>query len=114
MTAWHDTGPTTSLTGWGLAAGLLLAAPGHAQDRSGLAAPERLTADGQVIDHGQHIGHTGPLLADLDRDGLVDLLVGSFRGHVELFRNEGRPDAPRFTSKGLLEAGGATLKIHNW
>jgi hypothetical protein len=93
---------------------VLLAAAGHAQTGKDLAAPERLTADGKAIDHGQYIGHTGPLLADYDGDGLTDLLVGSFRGHVELFKNTGTRTAPKFTSQGLLEAAGAPLKIHNW
>lgn len=98
----------------GLATSALLAAAGHAQTSKDLAAPERLTADGKVIDHGQYIGHTGPLLVDVDRDGLVDLLVGSFRGHAELFANTGTRKNPEFTSKGLLPAGGEPLLIHNW
>ena len=39
-----------------------------------------------------------PALADLDRDGLTDLLIGEFRGRIQYYRNVGTPGAPRFDS----------------
>jgi hypothetical protein len=41
-------------------------------------------------------GDAGPLLADWDRDGKRDLLVGAGDGSVWLYRNEGEDSAPRF------------------
>ena len=37
-----------------------------------------------------------PALADLDRDGLTDLLIGEFRGRIQYYRNVGTQGAPRF------------------
>ncbi len=48
-----------------------------------------------------------PTLADLDRDGLTDLLVGGFDGRVRFYRNLGTAGAPRFdpsfTTAGNVE-----------
>ncbi|MEM9996931.1 MAG: FG-GAP-like repeat-containing protein, partial [Bacteroidota bacterium] len=47
------------------------------------------------IDRGSN---TVPALADLDGDGDLDLVVGESSGELNLFRNEGTPQAPRFVS----------------
>ncbi|WP_420459628.1 T9SS type A sorting domain-containing protein [Neolewinella sp.] len=48
-----------------------------------------------------------PALADLDRDGLTDLLVGGFDGRIRFYRNLGTTGAPRFdpsfTTPGNVE-----------
>ena len=79
-----------------------------------LADPIRLEADGCPIDSGEYVAHSGPLLYDFDGDGLDDLLVGNFKGHVQLFRNVGERRAPVYTADGLLEAEGEIVKIKNW
>jgi hypothetical protein len=43
-----------------------------------------------------HGFHKAPALGDLDGDGLVDMLLGTFGDEVHYFRNRGTPDAPRF------------------
>ncbi len=43
-------------------------------------------------------GDVGPVLADWDRDGKRDLLVGAGDGSVWLYRNEGEDSAPRFAA----------------
>lgn len=90
---------------------LAAAAVGQADD---LAEPVRLKAGSEYIDTGEHVAHSGPLLCDYDGDGLQDLLVGNFRGHIQVYRNAGTDEQPVLESKGLLEAGGGVLKIHNW
>jgi hypothetical protein len=52
-----------------------------------------LEADGAPI---KVPGDSGPVAADWDGDGLVDLIVGSGDGSVHFFRNEGAPKAPRY------------------
>ena len=80
----------------------------------GLEKPVRLHADGELIDTGKDIGYAGPLMRDHDGDGKPDLLVSSFRGNIRFFRNFGTRAQPKFTSKGLLQAAGEDIRIHNW
>ncbi|MEO0741011.1 MAG: FG-GAP-like repeat-containing protein [Bacteroidota bacterium] len=47
------------------------------------------------IDRGSN---TVPALADLDDDGDLDLVVGESSGELNLFRNEGTPESPRFVA----------------
>jgi len=76
--------------------------------------PVRLKADGQFIDTGEHIAHAGPLVTDLDADGKPDLLVGNFRGHIQVYLNKGSRQQPEYVSRGLLKAGAEAAKIPNW
>ena len=77
-------------------------------------SPVRLKAGSDFIDTGKNIGHAGPLVTDLNADGKPDLLVGNFRGHFQVYMNEGTRAEPSYVDKGLLEAGGETAKIPNW
>ena len=102
------------------AAGLLAAAgaraPSQTQQSSvdELSPPVRLEADGVAIDSAKHNGHSGPLLADLDGDGKAELLVGTFKGFLQLYANTGSATEPRFASRGLLQAGGKDAFVKNW
>ncbi|MBS1713837.1 MAG: FG-GAP repeat protein [Armatimonadetes bacterium] len=73
----------------------------------GLADPVRVLADGTPIDT-EH-GHAAPCLADLDRDGKPDLLVGQFEGgKLKVYRNTGTAAAPVFGKPQWFQAGGTT------
>ena len=50
-----------------------------------------------------------PHLADLDRDGLIDLLVGGFDGRIRFYRNVGSATQPLFS--GSTEAPGNSLQL---
>jgi hypothetical protein len=76
--------------------------------------PVRLKAGEELIDTAAHVGHAGPLVVDLDENGLPDLLVGNFRGHFQVYMNTGNRAAPEYADKGLLEAGGKTAEVPNW
>jgi hypothetical protein len=68
----------------------------HGQD---LAKPVRLQASGQPIDIGG-VGHSAPYLADIDGDGKLHLLVGTFsEGQLRIYRNIGSNRAPKFDAK---------------
>lgn len=68
-----------------------------------LAAPFAVEARGGVIDVAG--GNSAPWLADLDGDGLAELLVGQFEdGCVRVYRNVGARGRPRFDGFELLRA----------
>ncbi|MBI5362683.1 MAG: hypothetical protein HZA53_05855 [Planctomycetes bacterium] len=76
--------------------------------------PIALEAAGEPIDVTKFRGYAGPALYDLDRDGRLDLFVGSFAGKVLHFRNVGDARAPAFAPGELLRADGADLALSNW
>jgi hypothetical protein len=101
-------------TAWiGLAA-LVLVASATAQGSNELEQPFRLKAGAEWIDTGAYIAHAGPLFADYDGDGLEDLLVGNFKGHIQLYKNTGKRGAPVLEDHGLMKTGGEPIRIHNW
>jgi len=77
-----------------------------------LDPPVRLEADGKPID--VLGGHAAPALADVDGDGVRDLLVGQFLGEgrnafqapMRVHRNEGTEKAPRLAAFRTLDGGG--------
>jgi hypothetical protein len=79
-----------------------------------LEKPIRLKAGEAWIDTGAHIAHAGPLVIDIDGDGKHDLLVGNFRGHIQVYGNTGTNSGPVLEDRGLLQADGKDIRIHNW
>jgi hypothetical protein len=79
-----------------------------------LAPPVLLQADGAPISTGPYNGHSGPLVADYDGDGKQDLLVGNYKGFIQLYGNVGSKTEPKFESKGLLQAQGKDFYVKNW
>ncbi len=73
--------------------------------------PIRLTAADGVIDSGQAWGHCGPWVADVDGDGIRDLVVGDFSGLFRFYRNEGTNPKPRYAKAVNLQAGGVDAKV---
>ncbi len=70
-----------------------------------LALPVRLKAGGDFID--TEVGHAAPFIADIDRDGLRDLLVGQFgEGKLKVCRNVGTNEQPEYESPTFFQAGG--------
>ena len=62
-----------------------------------LAAPVRLEAEGQPID--TEVGHAAPFVADIDGDGVRDLLVGQFGGGaLWIYRNTGTNAEPKLAA----------------
>jgi len=66
----------------------------HAQE---FEEPYRIFADGKAID--TDVGHAAPLVADIDDDGLNDLLVGQFGdGILTIYRNTGSNSQPKYSA----------------
>jgi hypothetical protein len=61
-----------------------------------------LSAGGERINVGH--GDAGPILADWDNDGLLDLIVGAGDGSVTLYRNKGTKIEPKLDKGQLLIA----------
>ncbi|MBN2021930.1 MAG: Ig-like domain-containing protein [Pirellulales bacterium] len=97
------------------------------------AAPVFEAAGVALLDSGQPVSVPGggclgafPRVADWDRDGRQDLLVGRADGMIELFTNVGASAQPRFVSAGMVQVGSpgakaaldvgsrATLDVVDW
>ena len=73
--------------------------------------PVRLEADGKIIDTGDRLGHSGPTMADVDGDGIPDLVVGDFSGQFRVYCNLARTGPPRLGPMSYLMAGGLRAKV---
>ncbi len=65
-------------------------------------------------------GHAAPFLADMNGDGLRDLLVGQFgkvgsegKGALRIYLNVGQKGQPKFEDFNYFQAGGTTGKVPN-
>ncbi len=111
---------------WLVAAGLVLALPLLARDdipaevaadvpgrteKDVFHPPVRLSAADGIIDSGASWGHSSPWVADIDGDGVKDLVVGDFSGLVRVHRNLGTNQKPRYARAVNLQAGGQDAKV---
>jgi FG-GAP-like repeat len=70
--------------------------------------PRRLEVDGKPIELSE--GDVHPVVADWDRDGKPDLLVGTGSGSVVWYRNVGSLTEPRLTTPAMLVPASAAAK----
>lgn len=79
--------------------------PGPTSLGNALLPPVRIEAGGKPID--TEVGHAAPWVADIDGDGVQDLLVGQFGGGVLwVFHNEGTNAQPKLAAGVKFQAGG--------
>lgn len=70
---------------------------------------EQLVQDGGAdLDVG---GRSAPCVADMDGNGLFDLVVGDSVGNILLFRNQGVPGSPQFSGSVALGVTGAPINV---
>jgi hypothetical protein len=67
--------------------------------------PEKLKVGDKEINVGH--GDSGPILADWDSDGRLDLLVGGGDGSVNFYRNTGTKKEPRLAEPQVLVPAGS-------
>ncbi|MFT7676403.1 MAG: hypothetical protein ACI8QC_000374 [Planctomycetota bacterium] len=92
----------------------VISGPQPHADGQELQPPVRLRADTGLINSGVYNGHSGPLFTDITGDGKADLLVGNYKGHIQVYVNVAKDGDPRFEAKGLLEAEGEQITVDNW
>ena len=76
------------------------------------AAPVLLTAGGEPISV-ETPGYACPTMADVDNDGVADLVVGQFRnGNMQFFKNlAASGETPRFAAGSWLQSGDDRLTV---
>ncbi len=100
-----------------LAAGCAALLPAFATAQSGdkpmFAEPVRIQAGGKGLGDGRM--YPSPMMHDVDRDGVLDIVIGDLFGRVTWAR--GTKTTGRFSFEGekpLNAANGKPLKFHNW
>jgi hypothetical protein len=92
-----------------LSAALLVGAAALASANE-FEAPKLITSEGKPIQV-ESPGYAVPCLADLDGDGVRDLLVGQFKsGKISLFKGK-EAGSLDFGPHAWLQAGGADVQI---
>ncbi len=77
------------------------------------AAPVRLEAGGKGL--GENRSYPSPVFHDVDRDGLLDLVVGDLRGKITVaLRQKGEGPARYAAETKLLAKDGKELDFANW
>jgi hypothetical protein len=74
--------------------------------------PVLIKAGGTAIDCSPP--YAAPLVVDYDRDGLDDLIVGTWKGNFRFYRNVGSKAAPAYKDFSLIQAGGKDAVARNW
>jgi hypothetical protein len=75
-----------------------------------LGEPVAVEAGGEKIN--VEVGHAAPWVADMDDDGVQDLLVGQFGGgKLWMFRNVGSNKEPKLEKGVLVKAGGKDATV---
>jgi hypothetical protein len=50
---------------------------------------------------------------DFDKDGLQDLIIGTYGSEFRFYKNIGTKYTPAYNDFTLIQAGGENIKIHN-
>lgn len=81
------------------------------QQKPTFETPVQIEADGKPISISY--GFTFPTVIDLDKDGLIDLLVGEYRngGEIYFYKNIGTKTLPKYAKAQNLMVGDKVLTV---
>ena len=77
-----------------------------------MGSPVLIKAGGENIDC--QPSYAAPLVADFDKDGLDDLIVGTFKGEFRFYKSTGSKTNPQYKDFSLIQANGKTAVAQNW
>jgi hypothetical protein len=58
--------------------------------------------------------YAAPTIFDFDKDGLQDLIVGTYKGEFRFYKNTGTKKIPVYNNFTFIQANGKNAKIKNW
>jgi hypothetical protein len=58
--------------------------------------------------------YAAPTIFDLDKDGLQDLIVGTYKGKFRFYKNKGTQKIAVYNKFSLIQANGKDALIKNW
>jgi hypothetical protein len=75
-----------------------------------------IKADNKVIDCSYYgaTSYAAPTIFDFDKDGLDDLIIGTYEGEFRFYKNTGTKNAPVYNDFTFIQANGKNAKIKNW
>ncbi len=98
-----------------------LSAQDESQRSPELQTPFQVLCGDKPLDVGDDRGFAAPFLADMDGDGLPDLLVGVFGKGIKkkgdlaatlrIYKNVGKKGKPKFTDFHYFQAGGTMAAV---
>lgn len=101
----------TLLTSVASFCGFITLLPAQEKLHPSLNPPRQVMIGDRPIDI-QRSGHSAPCFADIDGDGLRDLIVGEyFEGRVRVYHNSGSMMEPKFKDFTWIHAGSGHAKV---
>jgi hypothetical protein len=95
---------------------VLFCSPGTAQGSDGeakFAAPKRIKAGDAFLGEGRL--YPSPVVHDVDRDKLPDIVIGDLLGKVTHARRKAsQPTVVLGAEESMKDRSGVLLKFHNW
>ncbi len=77
-----------------------------------MTKPQLIKAEGKAIS--LKPSYASPVFFDLDKDGKMELIVGTFYGDFRVYKNEGTIENPVYNKFAKIQAGGKDAKTANW
>jgi hypothetical protein len=77
-----------------------------------MGTPTLIEAGNNIIDCSPP--YAAPTIFDFDKDGLQDLIVGTYKGRFRFYKNTGTKNKPVYNDFTFIRANGKDALIKNW